>query len=813
MRAWAACPGGSWTGALASLARLAGVGGLAVAFLAMALGAGDAVAAPITGRRRAPLPVILALGCGTISLAVAGLGFAGLLSPLPLRCLAFAAMVTGVRTARARRDGLGTAARSIAAEPVATAAALLFAAAPALALASLPDTHEDPLVYHWAAPEAFLRAHRIYAAVQHFQWQWPLGVEMLFALGLSVAGVAGLKAANLTLLVIACAGAGAIARTITGRLDGRASGWTAVLLVALAPGIAGEAWLAKNDLGVVACWAAAVVAMLAWSPRSPRGALLAGLCAGGCASAKYTAFFPLLGLTGWFLLRRPGRRAAALAGLATLVFSGPWFARNWIVTRDPFYPLGPASLGGLSWGPSYTQALHAYADLVGARTRGAPAGIWLLAWRDAFAAPAQVGLSVAVVAPLAVIVFLPGAAGVAAVLSLAAFLLALAERDPRFLLPLAPLVAAGAELVLLAFRSARPRLAAIVWPVVAAFGCLQLALGVVRLLPAGDWNALAGRLTGPAYFAERFTADDELRRWCGSQVPADARILLAGSNKRFGFRQTVVSTHPVTCPLPWQWANEARTPRELAKKWRQAGIGYVADNLVSGRYRHQIWFKGPAWDARALALYRAFALRYFTEVHRSPLIDDVNGFYYILRVEARPHPPAASVPVLPWTESVMARANETARRPFMRTECLEITEHALATVPDVGDAMEQAAGIYYQLRVLDRALELNRALARAGFDGETAWSYLAAGESYAGRHRPAFAALRHRSAYAPYFRNEIPALVAGLYVNWAREREQAGDPAGACRLLGISLHACPGYGPALASSAALHCRPAPGSGP
>jgi hypothetical protein len=803
--AWAAGPDASWGLVLVRLARIAGGAGLAVAFAAAAFGIGETTAAllkrPLRAGRRVragrraprrrqpalfPLAVPLALGLGVLSVAVAGLGLAGLLKPLLLRVLALATAGLGLRAARARRRALGGLPRSLAAGPVVPVVAAALALALAVALASLPDTLEDPLVYHWAAPEAFLRAGRLYAAVQHFQWHGPLAIEMLFALGLAVAGVAGLKAMNLALLAAVLAGAGALAR----RLDRRADGWTTVVLVALMPAVAGQAWLAKTELGVTAFWTAAAVAMLALPARSARGALLTGLLAGCCASAKYTAAFPLAGLAVWFLLRRPGLRRAVLAGLAATVVASPWAARNWLTTRDPVYPMASTLLGGLAWGPGYDAALHAYARQVSAPGDGVSS--WLLACRDALAA----------LAPLALVAFLPGAARAACVASLLAFLVLLDERNGRFLFPLVPLVAAGGELVLLAFRSARPRLAATGWSLLAALGLLLLFVRVPAGLPAEDWEALAGRLTDPALLAARYTALDDLCGWSEAHVPASSRILMTGSDKRFGFVQPVVSSHVVTMPLPWRWAKESRTPGELAKKWKQAGIGYVAHNLMSGRYRHQLWYRGPEWDERALRVYRAFALRYLTEVHHSPHADRLNGLFYLLRVEARPHVPLATVPVLPWTESVFADANG-ATGPV----ALGLARRALARLPDVDDAIEQAASAFHRLGKRERALALNRALAAAGFDGLTNPTDLPLEESWFGHRRAAFAALRHRSLRAGGFGHGTEGLIATLYLNWADVRARAGDPAGACRLLERSLLAVPDFPSARLLSGRLGCGP------
>jgi len=798
--AWAAAPDWSWAGAFAQAGRLSGIAGLAIGFLLAALGAGDRAARVAT--RRKPDPVIaVALGLGALSAAAAGLGFAGLLAPALLRLVALAALLAGVDAARARRAELAAAVRSLQAGPVWTATALLAAALLAVALASLPDTHEDPLVYHWAAPEAFLLARRIYPAVQHFQWQWPLGVEMVFAYGLSIGGVAAVKAANLVFLFLTCAAAASIAR----RLDGRAAGWTAACLVALAPGILFHAWLAKNDPGVGAFWAAAVVAMLAWPARSGRGALVAGVLAGLCASTKYTAAIPLAALAVWFLVRRPGLRAFGLAFGAAAVTAAIWPVRNWLITRDPFYPFGPAFLHGLWWGRPYTSGLHLYARQVIGVAPGGALSRWLAAWRDAFAESGQVGVALAVLSPAALIACLPAGAVLGAVAALGVFLAVLTEWDYRFLLPLAPLTAAGGEIALLRLAGLRPRLAAAAWGILAAAGTLHVAVRIAFQLPPDDWSFLAGRLRGPAYIAARFTVEDELQRWCRDHLPAGDRILLTGSDRRFGFTQPVISSHVVTMPLPSRWARESRTPEELAKKWHQAGIRYIAHNLVSARFRHQSWFTGPPWGYLPLRVYRAFALRYLTEVHRSDHMDYLNGLFYLLRVDRRPHPPAPSIPVLPWTEAIMLEVRVAGNTGAPTPKCLELVDKALAQLPDVDDALETAAYTCAQTGAFERGLALNRAVAAHGFDGEMGWYELAVGESYLGRRAAAMNALRHWAMMAGNIDPRTHDLGAVVFVNLAGARVRAGDDAGACRLLAIALRIKPGFPQALMGVKDLNC--------
>jgi hypothetical protein len=141
----------------------------------------------------------------------------------------------------------------------------------------------------------------------------------------------------------------------------------------------------------------------------------------------------------------------------------------------------------------------------------------------------------------------------------------------------------------------------------------------------------------------------------------------------------------------------------------------------------------------------------------------------------------------------------------MRVECLDITRAALARLPDVDDAMEQAASIYLRLGQIGRACELARMLERDGYDGESGSYELAVEESYFGNRRAAFASLRRRALHAAIFRHDTETLAAGLFLNWAGERVRAGDKGGACRLLEILLRVSPGHQRGLEAAAGLRC--------
>jgi hypothetical protein len=570
---WAGLSGWTWIGLAVRIGTYLWSAVLTLGALLTALGAGRLVAALAApggphGRRRASLALSLALGFVALSLVVAGLGFASLMAHAPLRAVAVAALILGLLELRDRRRELADALPVFRELPVSTVATLAFAVAVWIAFTALPDTHEDPLVYHWAAPEYFLRVGRLVDAPWHFQWHNPLGIEMLFGLGLAVGGAPAIKAVNLALVVTILLAAGTLAR----RLDGRTRGWAAAVLLALSPAFAEQIWIAKSDLGLVAFWTAAMLAPLEWPIGSLGGAAAAGVLAGFCGAVKWTAIFPMAGLGAWLLLRRPGRRGLAVIFVAALLSAGAWPLRNWLTAGNPVIPAMSRWFQVPWWGPEYEKAVHTYARQV------TPTGFfqsiyWIIAWKDVFGDPASLGFALAALAPLGLAAFLPPAAGAACAVSVLVFLAMLTERNARFLLPLAALAAAAGEAAILTLRATWPRLGRAVWILLLGLSVAHLGVKAFGTIPPPDWCWVAGQVTNRSLMRTRLTVQEELRNWCAEHLPRDARILLEGDQKRFGFTQPVVSAHVVVVPLPWRWARAAWTPADLAKKWRQAASG------------------------------------------------------------------------------------------------------------------------------------------------------------------------------------------------------------------------------------------------
>src|SRR5262249_19028724 len=130
-----------------------------------------------------------------LSLLGQGMGLAGLLRGPLLRGIEAALAAVGLVAAwRARPPRLLVPRVA----PSARVPAILIAISLGLSFAvmRLPDTGEDAMVYHLAAPEHDLALGRMNAEPWHFVWQMPRGAETLLLLPLHAGGIAAAKLVN-----------------------------------------------------------------------------------------------------------------------------------------------------------------------------------------------------------------------------------------------------------------------------------------------------------------------------------------------------------------------------------------------------------------------------------------------------------------------------------------------------------------------------------------------------------------------------------------------------------------------------------------
>ncbi len=330
-------------------------GAFGIGFVLLALGLGrrlllwlgaNAVASPL---ERGALA--LAAGAGALQLVAFALGAFGALSLTSLR------LATVVLSLAVARDIWAVLRRlrdmSKGAPRPAWLTAWLVALIPGLLLALLsaltPTIDPDGMGYHLTVPKRWLGLGSLAYLPTYPYSNTPMGVEMLFTLGLAWAGDAAAKLIHFLLgLGAALSVYVAAKRLSTGVLPA-----LAVTLLLFGPfGLAPLMGLAYVEAATACVLVAAGLAWLIWyQTRELAWLRLAGLLAGMGVSFKMTAALvpvALSALTLVLLLREARQQQRPLSDtvrplLNLVVFVAlpvlPWFARSAIVTGNPFFPM------------------------------------------------------------------------------------------------------------------------------------------------------------------------------------------------------------------------------------------------------------------------------------------------------------------------------------------------------------------------------------------------------------------------------------------------------------------------------------------
>ncbi len=216
----------------------------------------------------------------------------------------------------------------------------------------------DVLEYHLQLPREYYHAGRVQTLTHNIYSHYPLGVEMLFLLGMCLRGGAyeGIYLAQMMgglFAAVAVVG-------VFGGLRGTASepalaesfrARAAVPLLATAPWVIYLSWLAMAELGQICYLALALVWLRLWLRRpSARTAGWIGAMLGAACAVKYLSVglivAPVAAIMLAVSLRSPRRlRQVGLAGALTLLLFSPWLIRNAAATGNPVFPLATNIFG------------------------------------------------------------------------------------------------------------------------------------------------------------------------------------------------------------------------------------------------------------------------------------------------------------------------------------------------------------------------------------------------------------------------------------------------------------------------------------
>lgn len=602
---------------LAPILRLADVALVGLA-LTLAWGLGRrmlaALGIAVAGAERAALATGLGLGGWSVALTL--LGLAGRYRPPVILALAVLNLILAwgdllALPGAARRAATGAlAALRAAPRGVGALVALIALAWGAALLGALtPPHHFDPLAYHLAAPARFLATGRIAPLPDVLFANLPLGVELLFGVGLAAGSDAFAQVLHLASGGLAALALWALAR----RYFDAATAWLAAAIFLATPLVVVWSRVANVDLPLAAFLLLALLALLRAGERDAapgaarRWALICGLFCGLALATKYQALFavPLIGLLvvldaararrGW---REVAARGAA-CWLAMLAVAAPWYLKNWLVLGNPLWPL---FVGGRDFDPLAVQLTDYFARgmAISPRTPLGYLTLPLAAYVRGSIEQRFVVLSP--LFPLALgVAFLPRRRALAYPLLVSAALAvgwARGFQELRYLLPVcAPLALATA--VALRALARRPLPRRLILP--ALYGATLLALALVALHVGADrpLAVILGRESRDAYLRASATTGATYR---ATQFLATVRR--PGEGVRF-FNDAQVyyvdyPTEPDHLDLALIALAERRPqPDDALAALRADGVTYLLVNEGNIRYRLRFDPDGRLAAARA----------------------------------------------------------------------------------------------------------------------------------------------------------------------------------------------------------------------
>lgn len=531
------------------------------------------------------------LGLGLLSLLTLGFAAGGLLrGVVAVPLVGSLAIVGGVAFGRGVAAGVGSGAlrpyAMLAGVDRSFVALFLLMAAGSLvwilfAHTLLPPTDWDTISYHLALPQLYVDAGRITYVNFMLHANWPMNMEMLFALALLLGSDVATHLTMLGFLVLTAAGMLIAARRLLG--DDRV-GAIAVLLLLTVPMVKRLGGLAMIDVAIGLYVLAAGVAFARWrDTRGQRWLLLCGLFCGFAAGSKLMGggFAILYGLLvlweqgkGWLAARKAGQgraygsnvvRQLLVLVLAGLAMVGPWYLRSTLNTGNPIWPFAFHVFGGRDWdelGDEYNMQLmlERWAELQLPRN---PIGLlqsygyMLLSpneisdFRGGLGQPLMAG---ALLALLGMLLFRDAPPFVRQSLFVCAgfwmLWFFLVSHQVRFLLPALPLLAlaSGWAVVRLLVRRRTPNVRAAAFATVALVALLEWPwyYAPERALLLSRLPYLRGEQTRAAFIDAHVDVMPYVR-FANAELPADARLLLLPYETRgYYLERDYIWAHPAS---------------------------------------------------------------------------------------------------------------------------------------------------------------------------------------------------------------------------------------------------------------------------
>ncbi|MFQ5835154.1 MAG: phospholipid carrier-dependent glycosyltransferase, partial [bacterium] len=211
-----------------------------------------------------------------------------------------------------------------------------------------PEIEVDALTHHLYVPRVYIENHRLVYIPYHLPSAYPLGMQMLFTLGMLLSTSVLAKLIHFSLGVLSL-----LATYCFGRkyMDSRAGLLAATIFYTVSV-VAWESTTAYIDLGFTFFTTLEIFALVNWwhSRREPflkQWLAVAAIMCGFAMGIKYHGVFGLILLVIGILLklRFAARGEISLAlktifiyGSISILIVSPWLIRNYIFTGNPVFP-------------------------------------------------------------------------------------------------------------------------------------------------------------------------------------------------------------------------------------------------------------------------------------------------------------------------------------------------------------------------------------------------------------------------------------------------------------------------------------------
>jgi hypothetical protein len=513
------------------------------------------------------------------------------------------------------------------------------------ASAMLPEVGWDAAAYHLAVPKIFI-AHGGFREIPFSVYSnWPLNVQLLFAMGMLVHDHVLAKLLMVLFLVILCAAV----YEFTKKNHSRFAASIALCLFLANEVVLWEVQVAYIDIAYALYFFLAFVLALQYldEPRTS-WLILAGAFCGVVAGTKMNGIFGLLsiaGVIGTSLLAGRARRGfrdwitvmrvMAILAIVTFLLVLPWLVKNYLYTGNPVYPLFYELFGGPYWSARLGEDFLTWQRSIG-MGRGIedylllPARIFLQADWDYRHFVGRLNAIWVLVIPVTCL-FVRNAVVRRCLVGAGIFfsLWAATTQEIRYLIPVVPLLSCAAGI---AFARAVDSVSGALSRISVRAGLTgQTLRRVVGLAVAGGtqlmllWMARGAARNAVVLLSavlgghpiDLRSAVPEAFRFINTQAPASARVMLLNTNQGFYLDREFVSDSFF----------EASQLSELF--WKHPTVSGIESVFHTLGITHVLVHVPNKWDVRYPPALDVF----LTDRRRAtPLYRSTNGEYLVLGI-------------------------------------------------------------------------------------------------------------------------------------------------------------------------------------